>query len=161
GSLWAPCGDKSFDAAGFASCCGPLACTLPTGARPRGSTPRSPRTPTGHYKGDDHLVVRAGVRALLDAECDLEVLDAADTGERGIDLTRNLLPDVVVADLLLPDIDGVTVTERIRHELPEPKVLILSSVAEEEVAVTRAVRTGASGYVLKMRKSACSFGQSA
>ena len=47
-----PCGDNSFDAAGFASCCGPLACTLPRGARPRASTPRSPQTPASCYKGD-------------------------------------------------------------------------------------------------------------
>src|SRR5262245_6239700 len=52
GSQWAPCGDNSLDAAGFASCCGPLACTLPKRARPRASAPRSLRTPAGYYKGD-------------------------------------------------------------------------------------------------------------
>src|SRR6266851_3192557 len=52
GSQLAPCGDNPFDAAGFASCCGPLACTLPRRARPRATPPRSPRTPAGYCEGD-------------------------------------------------------------------------------------------------------------
>src|SRR5215469_687872 len=98
---------------------------------------------------DDHPVVRAGVRALLDAETDLEVVGEAGSGVHAIDLLRTLRPEVAVVDLLLPDMDGVAVTERVRREIPETKVLILTSLVEEEFSIARAVRAGAVGYVLK------------
>jgi len=98
---------------------------------------------------DDHPVVRRGLRAVLEAESDLEVVGEADGGMRGISLAHKLRPDVVLTDLLLPDIDGVTVTQRIRAELPETQVVILTSVDEEDAVVVRAVQGGAIGYVLK------------
>src|SRR5216683_5519504 len=98
---------------------------------------------------DDHPVVRRGLRAVLEAESDLEVVGEADGGMRGISLAHKLRPDVVLTDLLLPDIDGVTVTQRIRAELPETQVVILTSVDEEDAFVVRAVQGGAIGYVLK------------
>ncbi len=98
---------------------------------------------------DDHPVVRKGLRAVLEAESDLEVVGEADGGMRGISLAHKLRPDVVLTDLLLPDIDGVTVTQRIRAELPETQVVILTSVDEEDAFVVRAVQGGAIGYVLK------------
>ena len=68
---------------------------------------------------------------------------------RAIGLALRLRPNVVLTDLLLPDIDGVTVTERIRAALPETHVVILTSVGEEDASVVRAVQAGAIGYALK------------
>jgi len=98
---------------------------------------------------DDHPVVRAGLRALLESEPDLEVVGAASDGSTAISLACKLRPSVVLADLLLPDIDGVAVTESIRAQLPETQVVILTTVGEEDLSVVRAVRAGAIGYVVK------------
>ena len=98
---------------------------------------------------DDHPIVRAGVRSVLDEESDLEVVGEADTGIRAISLAHRLRPDVVITDLLLPDGDGLMVTERIRSDLAETQVVILTSVDEEDGSVVRAVRAGAIAYVLK------------
>jgi NarL family two-component system response regulator LiaR len=98
---------------------------------------------------DDHAVVRAGLRALLETELDLDVVGEAGGGMAGISLARKLRPNVVVTDLLLPDVDGVAVTQSIRAELPNTQVVILTSVSEEDASVVRAVRAGAIGYVLK------------
>jgi two-component system, NarL family, response regulator LiaR len=98
---------------------------------------------------DDHPVVRAGVRAVLETEADLEVVGEADTGTRAVSLAHKLRPDVVVTDLLLPDIDGVAVTKRIRVDLPQTQVVILTSVDEEGASVIRAVQGGAIGYIVK------------
>jgi DNA-binding NarL/FixJ family response regulator len=98
---------------------------------------------------DDHSVVRTGLRAVLEAEHDFEVVGEADSGTRAIALSHKLRPDVVVADLLLPDMDGVTVTQRIRAELPETQVVILTSVSDEDQWIVRAIRAGALSYVMK------------
>ena len=98
---------------------------------------------------DDHPVVRAGLRALLDTESDLEVVGEADAGMPAISLARKLRPNIVVTDLLLPDVDGVAVTQSIRAQLPDTQVIILTSVGEEDASVVRAVRAGAIAYVLK------------
>jgi two-component system, NarL family, response regulator LiaR len=98
---------------------------------------------------DDHPVVRAGLRAILEAESDLEVVGEAENGNRAVSLAQKLRPDVVLTDLLLPDIDGVAVTQRIRAERSETQVIVLSSVDEEDASVVRAVQGGAIGYVQK------------
>lgn len=98
---------------------------------------------------DDHTVVRAGLRALLGSESDLEVVGEADRGVLALSLARKLRPDVVITDLLLPDLDGVAVTDNIRTELPDTQVVVLTSISEEDASVVRAIRAGAIGYVLK------------
>jgi NarL family two-component system response regulator LiaR len=98
---------------------------------------------------DDHPIVRAGLRALLETEVDLEVVGEAGAGLPAISLARQLRPNVVVTDLLLPDVDGVAVTQGIRAELPDTQVVILTSVSDTDASVVRAVRAGAIGYVLK------------
>jgi DNA-binding NarL/FixJ family response regulator len=98
---------------------------------------------------DDHPVVRAGLRALLDAELDLALVGEADAGIPAISLARELRPDVVLTDLLLPDVDGVAVTQAIRSECPDVQVVILTSVTEEDASVVHAVQAGAIGYVVK------------
>ena len=98
---------------------------------------------------DDHPVVRTGLRALLGTESDIEVVGEAGDGLSAISLARALRPDIVVTDLLLPDVDGVAVTQSIHTALPTTQVLILSSVGEEDASLVRAVRAGAIGYVVK------------
>jgi NarL family two-component system response regulator LiaR len=98
---------------------------------------------------DDHPVVRAGLRALLEMEPDLDVVGEAGDGMSAINMVRKLRPDIVLTDLLLPDIDGVVVTQTIRAELSGTQVVILTSVIEDDAFVVRAVRAGAIGYVLK------------
>ena len=103
---------------------------------------------------DDHPVVRAGLRAILETEADLEVVGEADGGVRAISSARKLRPDIVVTDLLLPDLDGLAVTRSIRAELPETQVIILTGVSDQDVSVVRAVQAGAISYLEKSADTA-------
>ena len=96
---------------------------------------------------DDHSVVRQGLRMFLGLDPELEVGEAAD-GAQALRLARQLRPDVVLMDLLMPVMDGITATAAIRHELPDTEVLALTSVLED-ASVVGAVRAGAIGYLLK------------
>ena len=98
---------------------------------------------------DDHPVVRAGLRALLESEPDLEVIGEAGSGMVGIGLARSTRPNIVVTDLLMPDVDGVVVTKTICTEIPDTRVIVLTNVSEDDASVVRAVQAGAIGYVLK------------
>jgi DNA-binding NarL/FixJ family response regulator len=100
---------------------------------------------------DDHEVVRAGIKAMIDAQDDLEVVGEADTAEDGVRRVGYDEPDVVVLDVRLPDGSGVEVCRDIRTRFPDVKVLMLTSFADEE-ALLSAVLAGASGYVLKRVK---------
>ncbi|MGA7097725.1 MAG: response regulator transcription factor [Acidimicrobiia bacterium] len=101
---------------------------------------------------DDHEVVRAGIRALLDAQEDMVVVGEAGTAEEGIRRVGYDEPDVVVLDVRLPDRSGVEACRDIRERFPDVKVLMLTSFADEE-ALMSAILAGASGYVLKRVKS--------
>jgi two-component system, NarL family, response regulator DevR len=97
---------------------------------------------------DDHEVVRAGVRALIDAEDDMSVVGEASTAEEAVRRVGYDSPDVVVLDVRLPDGSGVEACREIRERFPDVKVLMLTSFADEE-ALMSAILAGASGYVLK------------
>jgi NarL family two-component system response regulator LiaR len=97
---------------------------------------------------DDHGVVRQGLRMFLSLDPQLEVVGEAENGEEALAMARELKPDVVLMDLLMPVMDGIAATEAIRRELPEVEVLALTSVLED-VSVSGAVRAGAIGYLLK------------
>lgn len=97
---------------------------------------------------DDHSVVRQGLRLFLKYDPELEVVGEAADGVEALRLARELKPDVVVMDLLMPVIDGIAATAAIRRELPETEVLALTSVLED-ASVVGAVRAGAIGYLLK------------
>lgn len=97
---------------------------------------------------DDHSVVRQGLRIFLSADPELEVCGEARDGAEALALARKLSPDVVLMDLLMPVMDGITATAAIRRELPEVEVVALTSVIEDH-AVLDAMRAGAIGYLLK------------
>jgi two-component system response regulator NreC len=97
---------------------------------------------------DDHAVVRTGLRLLLDAEEDIEVVGEAGTARDAIFETRSSKPDVVLMDVVMPGGSGIEATPQLLHEAPEAKVLILS-MQDDPSYVREAFAAGASGYVLK------------
>src|SRR5829696_5240757 len=97
---------------------------------------------------DDHNVVRQGLRMFLSLDPDIEVVGEAEDGEEAISMARELHPDVVLMDLLMPVMNGVEATKAIRSEMPDVEVIALTSVLED-VSVTGAIRAGAMGYLLK------------
>ena len=97
---------------------------------------------------DDHQVVRLGLRALLSAESDLEVVGEAGSAAEALAQVDSLRPEVVLMDVRLPGQSGITACQQIHQRWPEVKVLMLTSFADESL-VLEAVDAGASGYVLK------------
>ena len=97
---------------------------------------------------DDHMVVRQGLRMFLSLDPELEIIDEAADGAEAVKKARELRPDVVLMDLLMPVMDGITAIGAIRKELPETEVLALTSVLED-ASVIGAVKAGAIGYMLK------------
>lgn len=97
---------------------------------------------------DDHGVLRAGLRALLSAETDLEVVADADNGNDALKLAKKLKPEVVLLDVNMPGMGGIEVTKKLKDVLPEAKVLILT-VHEDDGLFQEAIQAGASGYIIK------------
>ncbi|NOH03392.1 MAG: response regulator transcription factor [Chloroflexi bacterium] len=97
---------------------------------------------------DDHSVVRQGLRMFLSLDPDLEVVGEASNGAEGIEQVRQLKPDVVLMDLVMPVMDGIMAIQQLRKESPDVEVIALTSVLEDE-KVVGAVRAGAIGYLLK------------
>jgi DNA-binding NarL/FixJ family response regulator len=97
---------------------------------------------------DDHAVVRRGLRGFLELLDDLEVVGEAGNGREGVEAARRLDPDVVVMDLLMPEMDGIEATAEIKRTQPGIEVVALTSFIEE-AKVTAALEAGATGYLLK------------
>jgi len=100
---------------------------------------------------DDHGVVRQGLTMYLGLDPELEVIGEAANGEEAVNMARDLEPDVVLMDLLMPVMDGIAATEKIKADGTEVEVVALTSVLDDG-AVTGAVRAGAIGYLLKNTK---------
>ena len=97
---------------------------------------------------DDHSVVRQGLRMFLALEPDFEIVGEAADGAEALRIAHQLHPDIVLMDMLMPVMDGITATGRIRQELPDTEVIALTSVLEDS-AVVGAIKAGAIGYLLK------------
>ncbi|HZI73907.1 MAG TPA: response regulator transcription factor, partial [Gemmatimonadales bacterium] len=97
---------------------------------------------------DDHMIVRTGIRHVLEGQAEFEVVGEAASGEEALELTPQLKPDVVLLDISMPGPSGLQVTERLRAISPGTRVLILSMYDNAEY-VLQSVRAGAHGYLLK------------
>jgi len=97
---------------------------------------------------EDHMIVREGLRALLKAEGDIEVVGEAQTGRQAVQLTKRLRPGVVVMDIAMPLLNGLEATRQILKAVPATRVLILSAHGDDEY-IRQAVLLGAAGYLIK------------
>src|SRR6266581_1567630 len=97
---------------------------------------------------DDHTVVRQGLRALLAAEGDMEIVGEAENGRQAVQLVKKLLPDVAVMDIAMPVLNGLEATRQITRSVPSTKVLVLSSYSDDEY-VYQLTEAGAAGYLVK------------
>ena len=97
---------------------------------------------------DDHAIVRAGLRALIHAETAMELVGEASGGYEAIELVEKNQPDVLVLDLSMPDLDGISVTRNLKAKFPGLRILILT-LHEDEALLKEAIKAGAAGYILK------------
>jgi len=101
---------------------------------------------------DDHEMVRIGVSAYLSAQSDIEVIGEADNGLKAVELAMELRPDVILMDLVMPEMDGIEATKRIIEKWPEAKIIIVTSFLDDE-KVYPALEAGATSYMLKTSKA--------
>jgi DNA-binding NarL/FixJ family response regulator len=97
---------------------------------------------------DDHPVVRAGLRGMLSGQPDFEVLGEAANGAEAVDLTKRLNPNVVLMDLRMPEMDGVTAIGKIKARHPDVQILVLTTY-DSDSDILPAIESGATGYLLK------------
>ena len=97
---------------------------------------------------DDHQIVRQGLRILLEAEPDMEIVAEADNGRKVLKQALELLPDVIIMDLSMPELNGIEATRQILSGFPEVKVIALS-MHSDSLFVLNMIKSGASGYLLK------------
>jgi DNA-binding NarL/FixJ family response regulator len=97
---------------------------------------------------DDHVLFRQALRYLLESESDIRVVGEADDGAAAIELVAHYLPDVIVLDISMPAIDGITAAQQLRQTYPQLGIIMLTMFAED-AHVIRAIRAGADGYLLK------------
>ena len=97
---------------------------------------------------DDHFIIRQGLRLILETESDFELVGEASDGAEALNLCKKLKPNVVLMDLRMPNMDGLTAIEKLRVEQPEIAVVILTTFNEDEL-MFRGLRAGARGYLLK------------
>ena len=97
---------------------------------------------------DDHVLVRSGMKALLDAEPDLEVTGEAGDGAEGVELALERRPDVVLMDVRMPNLDGIEATRRIKAAGSGARILVVTSHDDDQL-VLRALQAGATGFFLK------------
>jgi len=97
---------------------------------------------------DDHLVVRKGLNALLATKKDIKVIGEASNGREALERVKELKPDIILMDLVMPEMDGVEAIKKITGEFPNAKILVMTSFATDEM-VFPAIKAGALGYLLK------------
>lgn len=97
---------------------------------------------------DDHHVVRRGLAFFLRTQQDIEIIGEAENGQEAVNLAKSLKPDVILMDLVMPEMDGIEATKQIKAEHPDMKVIILTSFSDQDHVIP-ALEAGASGYQLK------------
>ena len=97
---------------------------------------------------DDHAIVRKGIRAVLEIVPDIDVVGEAENGRDAVDRVEQLRPDVILMDLVMPEMDGIEATQRIKDRQPEARILVLTTFAGED-KIFPAIKAGALGYHLK------------
>jgi len=97
---------------------------------------------------DDHLIIRQGLRLILETEPGFELVGEASDGSQALELCRKLKPDVVLMDLRMPNMDGLTAIQRLHAEMPQIAVVILTTFNEDDLML-RGLQSGARGYLLK------------
>jgi two-component system, NarL family, response regulator NreC len=97
---------------------------------------------------DDHAIVRAGLRSLLAEDGAFDLVGEAAGGYEAIELVEKTNPEVLILDLSMPDLDGISVTRKIKNQFPGLKILILT-LHEDEALLKEAIKAGAAGYILK------------
>lgn len=105
---------------------------------------------------DDHLIIRQGLRLILETEDDFEIVAEANDGAEAVRLCAEHNPDVVLMDLRMPGMDGITAIEKLREKKPEIAVVILTTFNEDELML-RGLQAGARGYLLKDTDRAALF----
>jgi NarL family two-component system response regulator LiaR len=97
---------------------------------------------------DDHAVVREGLRGFLELQDEFEIVGEAEDGEEAVREAERLRPDVILMDLVMPGLDGVGAMQALRESLPEARVIVLTSFADDD-RLLPAIQAGAAGYLLK------------
>ncbi len=105
-------------------------------------------TPIRVFLAEDHAIVRKGVRTLLSMEADIQVVGEASNGKEAVEKVRELRPDVILMDLVMPGMDGIQAIQQIKAEQPHARVLVLTSFATDD-KIFPAIKAGAQGYLLK------------
>jgi DNA-binding NarL/FixJ family response regulator len=97
---------------------------------------------------DDHAIVRQGLRTFIELQGDMEIVGEGTNGIEAVELARSTQPDIILLDLVMPEMDGVQATSRIIEHSPNSRIIILTSFSEEDQVIP-AIRAGAHGYLLK------------
>jgi len=108
----------------------------------------TPTEPIRVLLADDHPLFRKGIASLLSAEPGFEVLGEAPNGRVALEKARELMPDVILMDISMPEMNGLEATRRIKEEIPYVRIVILT-VSDEDQNVFEAIKSGAQGYLLK------------
>ena len=109
---------------------------------------KTPEPKTKVLLVDDHKIIRDGIKSLLHMETWIEIVGEAENGEEAISLTESLKPDIVIMDVNMPVMDGITATKIITEKYPFAKVLVLTMTSEQE-HIKSMIEVGAGGYILK------------
>jgi len=97
---------------------------------------------------EDHMIVREGLKKLLESEKDIEVVGEASDGRQAVEMSRKLNPDVVIMDIAMPQLNGLEATRQIRHSTPAIKIIVLSAHSDDAY-IERMSELGATGYLIK------------